>query len=145
MTASVTSCGLELFAARDKDEWEFLKYQMKILKKMFHGMYPSSQTPLIRLIFTEHHIARADPNRPCSDILSRARMMDYLKRHEARGGIQYQLTQAYFQPWAGDFVKFGMRDKSQQRGFLYDAHNIHIICMYMHTAVILGTMSLMTN
>ncbi|MCJ1349744.1 hypothetical protein MMC31_007985 [Peltigera leucophlebia] len=79
---------VELFAARDKDEWEFLKYQMKILKKMFHGMYPSSQTPLIRLIFTEHHTARADPNRPCSDILSRARMMDYLKSHEARGDIR---------------------------------------------------------
>lgn len=43
---------VEVFAARDKDEWEFLKYQMRILENMLQEMYPSPQPP-IALIFTE--------------------------------------------------------------------------------------------
>ena len=43
---------VEVFAARDKDEWEFLKYQMRILEIMLQEMYPSPQPP-ITLIFTE--------------------------------------------------------------------------------------------
>lgn len=54
--------------ARDKDEWEFLNYQMEILTKDAPRNISFPRTPPITLIFTEHDTARADPN--CSDIPS---------------------------------------------------------------------------
>lgn len=58
---------VEVFAARDKDEWEFIKYQMRILENMLEEMYPSPQPP-IALIFREHDSARADPSCPCTAV-----------------------------------------------------------------------------
>lgn len=49
---------VEVFAARDGDEREFLKYQMRILENMLQEMYPSPQAPPITLIFAEHDIKR---------------------------------------------------------------------------------------
>lgn len=102
---------VELFAARDKDQWEFLKYQMRILENMLHELHPSPQTHPITLIFSEHDTARADPHCPCSDIPNRSTMQGYLKRYESRGGIRYRVNQAFFQPWAADFVEFAMQGK----------------------------------
>lgn len=100
---------VELFAARDKDEWEFLKHQMRILENMLQETCPSAQIPPITLIFSEHDTARADPYCPNSDIPNWSMMQGYLKNHELRGGIRYKVDQNYFQPWAADFVEFAMQ------------------------------------
>lgn len=100
---------VEIYAARDKYDWEFLKHQMGILEKMLHEKCPSPQIPRITLIFAEHDTASADLDCPWSDIPGWTNMNGYLQRHEARGGICYQVSQASFEPWAGDFVEFGMQ------------------------------------
>lgn len=41
-------------------------------------------------------------------------MRGHLQSQEARGGIRYQVCQSYYQPWAGNFVKFGMQYKSEE-------------------------------